>query len=222
MVNKDPKINIQAIGAVVKRIFNCTPSYKKLWAAKQKAMARIFGGWDTSYQELPKWMRALQNFNQGSCVKFVTKEGSVPDSVEFDYVFWTFGPSVEGFKHCRPVISIDGTHLYGKYEGKMLIATAVDGNNQLFPLAFAIVDKECTASWKWFLTCIRQYVTKRQGICLISDRHASIKAAMGNDNPWWRPPYAYHVYCLRHVISNFNKEINDAKLKKMATRAGMQ
>ena len=104
----------------------------------------------------------------------------------------------------------------------MLIATAVEGNNQIFLLAFAVVDQENTKSWRWFLTCIRHYVTRRQGICLISDRHASIKAAMGNDNPWWRPPYAYHVYCLRHVISNFNKAINDAKLKKMATRAGMQ
>ena len=128
---------------------------------------------------------------------------------------------MEGFKHYRPVISIDGTHLYGKYEEKMLITTAVDGNNQIFSLAFAIVDKECTASWRWFLAYIREYVTKRQGICLISDRHASFKSAMAND-PWWRPPYAYHVYCLRHVIGNFNKAFNDARLKKMATRAGMQ
>ena len=131
---------------------------------------------------------------------------------------------MEGFIHCKPVISIDGTHLYGKYEGKILIATTIDENGQIFPLAFAVVDKECTTSWRWFLTCIREYVTKRQGICLISDRHSSFKSAMGNtnDNPWWNPPYAYHVYCLRHVISNFNKKFNDVKLKKMATRAGMQ
>ena len=118
LVNKDPKVNIQAIGAFVKTVFNCTTSYRKLWIVKQKAMAHIFGSWDTSYQELPKWMRALQDFNPGSCVKFVTKEANVSNCVEFDYIFWIFGPSIEGFKHCRHVISIDGTHLYGKYEGK--------------------------------------------------------------------------------------------------------
>ena len=53
-VNKDSKVNIQAIGAFVKTIFNCTTSYRKLWIAKQKAMARIFGSCDTSYQELSK------------------------------------------------------------------------------------------------------------------------------------------------------------------------
>ncbi|XP_021623810.1 uncharacterized protein LOC110623189 [Manihot esculenta] len=60
----------------------------------------------------------------------------------FDCMFWAFKQSIEGFKHCRLVISIDGTFLYEKYTGCILCATALDGNNQLFQLAFAIVDKE--------------------------------------------------------------------------------
>ena len=30
LVNKNPKVNIQAIGAFVKTVFNCTTSYRKL------------------------------------------------------------------------------------------------------------------------------------------------------------------------------------------------
>ncbi|RVW12189.1 Serine/threonine-protein phosphatase 7 long form-like [Vitis vinifera] len=44
------------------------------------------------------------------------------------------------FKHCRPVLSIDGTHLYGKYKGTLMIAIGCDGNNRLFPLAFALTE----------------------------------------------------------------------------------
>lgn len=33
----------------------------------------------------------------------------------------------------------------------MLVASARDGNNNLFPLAFGVVGKEDTASWCWFL-----------------------------------------------------------------------
>ena len=40
------------------------------------------------------------------------------------------------------MISIDGTFLYGKYKGKLLIASTWDGNNRLFPLVFAIVEEE--------------------------------------------------------------------------------
>ncbi|KAL6313700.1 hypothetical protein AAG906_010118 [Vitis piasezkii] len=46
------------------------------------------------------------------------------------FIFWTFHPSIEGFKHCRPVLNIDGTHLYGKYKGTLMIAMGCDGNNQ--------------------------------------------------------------------------------------------
>ena len=49
--------------------------------------------------------------------------------------------------HCRPVISIDGMHLYGKFKDKMLIATEIDAENRIFSLAYAIVDEELTASW---------------------------------------------------------------------------
>jgi len=40
-----------------------------------------------------------------------------------------FDPCIRGSKHCRPMISIDATHLYGKYKGKLSIAMATDGNN---------------------------------------------------------------------------------------------
>ena len=52
------------------------------------------------------------------------------------HVFWVFGACVEGFKHCRPIIQIDGTFLYEKYIGKLLIATSIDANGHIFPLAF--------------------------------------------------------------------------------------
>ena len=57
-------------------------------------------------------------------------------------VFLTFGPSVEGFKHCRPIIQIDGMFLCGKYMGKLLIATSIDANDHIFLIAFAIVEEE--------------------------------------------------------------------------------
>jgi len=62
--------------------------------------------------------------------------------VRFSCVFWAFGSSIEGFSLCRPLISIDGTHLYEKYRGPLLIATRVDVDGGLYPLAFAIVESD--------------------------------------------------------------------------------
>ena len=69
------------------------------------------------------------------------------------------------------MISIDGTHLYGKYRGVLLIAMATDANNKILPRAFAVVDKESGPSWGWFLERLRislEDVIADKDICIIS------------------------------------------------------
>ena len=74
---------------------------------------------------------------------------------------------LKGFEHCCPVLSIDSTHLYEKYKDTLLIDMGCNGNNQLFPLAFAITEGENIDSWGWFLAYIINRVTQRLGICVI-------------------------------------------------------
>ena len=118
-------------------------------------------------------------------------------------------------------MSIDGTHLYGKYKGKLLIAMGCDGNNQLFPLAFAIIEDGNTDSWGWFLACIRNTVTQWMGICVISDRHPGIMTAMYDPHLGWDAPSAYHMICMRHFASNFMTRFKDNILKNLVCRAAL-
>ena len=106
-------------------------------------MVRVFGDWDESYQALLKLMNVLQLTNLGTKIvcKTIPLRG-IYGNVHFMRVFWTFGSSVEGFKHCKPIIQINGTFLYGIYMGKLLIATSIDANGHIFPIAFAIVEEE--------------------------------------------------------------------------------
>ncbi|KAL5137236.1 hypothetical protein HKD37_10G027629 [Glycine soja] len=134
---------------------------------------------------------------------------------QFHRVFWTFGQCKEAFKYCKPIIQVDGTHLYGKYRGTLLMATSQDGNGGVLPLAFAVVKGETLTAWSWFLAHLREHVTDKNGICLISDRHTSIKSAVANEALGWQPPHDYHVYCVRHIASNFNRKFNNAKQKEM-------
>ena len=57
-------------------------------------------------------------------------------------LFWCFAQSTETFKHCRPLVLVDGTFLIGKYSGVLMIAVGVDPDNQLVPLAFALAEGE--------------------------------------------------------------------------------
>ncbi|XP_016185519.1 uncharacterized protein LOC107627179 [Arachis ipaensis] len=125
------------------------------------------------------------------------------DRVYFHRMFWTFPPCIEAFRHCKPLVSIDGTHLYGKYGGTLLLAIAQDGNSNILPVAFALVEGENAESWSYFLSNLRRHVTPQEGILVISDRHNGIKAALESPDSGWQPPHAYRAFCIRHVAANF-------------------
>jgi hypothetical protein len=55
---------------------------------------------------------------------------------------------VAGFTYCRPVISVDGTFLTGKYKTTLMVAVGMTAENQLLLLAFALVEGENNKSWK--------------------------------------------------------------------------
>jgi hypothetical protein len=59
-----------------------------------------------------------------------------------EFFFLSFGHCIESFKYCRPLISVDGTYLYSQYDEKLLIAVVFYANNEIFSLAFAIVNEE--------------------------------------------------------------------------------
>jgi transposase-like protein len=65
---------------------------------------------------------------------------------------------VVSFTHCRPIISVDGTFLTRKNKGALMVAVGMTAENQLLPLAFALVEGENNKSWKWFLGLVRKQV----------------------------------------------------------------
>ncbi|KAH0691971.1 hypothetical protein KY289_019329 [Solanum tuberosum] len=103
----------------------------------------------------------FQYSNPGTVVEWKHEESiSSPEVKAFTFVFWAVKPCIDGFQTCRPIISIDKTHMYGKYEIKLFIAVGVDENDNILPLAFAIVDKESKVAWKWFFRKLSTYVIK--------------------------------------------------------------
>nr|XP_017225140.1 PREDICTED: uncharacterized protein LOC108201359 [Daucus carota subsp. sativus] len=196
----DPTIKEKVLLATAKDKFGYEPGRKKIRNAKKIAMEDIHGSWEGSYEDLPHLMEALQSFN------VATKE------VTFRRLFWAFKPCIDGFEYCRPVILIDGTHLYGPYPGVLLSATAVDGFSHILPLAFAIVESENNSSWDWFMDRLRSLVVgRRHGICIISDKHLGIMAAMQKEG--WCEPLNHHRYCVRHFATNFATKFKKAGLK---------
>ncbi|GKB65532.1 60S ribosomal protein L34 [Tanacetum coccineum] len=76
-------------------------------------------------------------------------------------------------KGCRKVIGLDGCFLKGTCRGELLTAMGRDGNNQMFPIAWAVVSVETIDNWEWFLACLCEDIRLDFGASLtvISDGH---------------------------------------------------
>ncbi|XP_015965465.1 uncharacterized protein LOC107489211 [Arachis duranensis] len=193
MVRADASVCIKVLLNATEAHFGFRPTYRRIWLAKQKAVAHIYGDWDESYNELPR-------AEDESCSSGGQVDGS---QAHFHWLFWTFPPSIEAFWHCKPLVSIDGTHLYGKYGGTLLVAIAQNGNSNILLVAFALVEGENAESWSFFLSHLRQHVTPQMGLLVISDRHNGIKAALEAPDGGWLPSAIYRAFCIRHVAANF-------------------
>ncbi|XP_074355735.1 uncharacterized protein LOC141695386 [Apium graveolens] len=136
-------------------------------------------------------------------------------------IFWSLKAMMDGWQHARPVISIDGTFLKGRYRGKLFIAMSVDSNNHPFPLCYGLVDEETYENWSWFLQRLRRHVCRqRTGVCIISDRAASIISALRDPQNSLAEPLGIHRFCLLHVRSNFCSHHPGGELKKLIWKAG--
>ncbi|RYR57291.1 hypothetical protein Ahy_A05g023015 [Arachis hypogaea] len=216
---------VKSVIAEVQAKFNYTISYRKVWLIKQKAVESIFGGWEASYEALPIWFEAMCHKEPSAVVHFETMpayqgDDLVPNIRVLYRVFWSYYPCIRAFRHCKPIVQVDGTHLYGKYKGCLLVAVSQDGNNNIVPIAFAIVEGETSEAWHFFLSNLRQHVVTRDGVGLISDRHDSIRAAIARSNGAWSPPRAFHMFCIRHIESNFLRKFKALYLQKLIVNIG--
>ncbi|XP_013617824.1 uncharacterized protein LOC125582475 [Brassica napus] len=62
--------------------------------------------------------------------------------------------------------------------GLLLIASGHNGNFQVFPVAFVVVDGETEEAWTWFLTKLERIIADSNTLTIISDRHVSIIKAI--------------------------------------------
>jgi len=73
---------------------------------------------------------------------------------------------------CRPIIGLDGTFLKVVVKGVLLTAVGHDPNNQIYPIAWAVVQSENAENWLWFVQQIKKDLNLEDGsrFVILSDR----------------------------------------------------
>ncbi|KAF8408008.1 hypothetical protein HHK36_007148 [Tetracentron sinense] len=150
--------------------------------------------------------------NSGSLVKIQYDRTNLSVNPTFKRFFICFQAMKSGFlEGCRPFIGLDGCHLKGPYGGVLLAGIALDGNNGLFPVAFAIVEGETKESWSFFLYYLHSIIgtnTNRMPLCFMTDRQKGVVEAINKI-----VPEATHRVCGRHLYNNFKKKFPGLNLR---------
>ena len=187
----------------IKRELNIDIPYKRTWQAKEHATFVIHGTEEESFQLLPQYCQQIMELNPNSTALVEQYANH-----QFRRLFISYGASGIGFASCRPLIGLDGTHLKTKYLGILLIATAVDAEGQLFPVAFGVVDAENDGNWLWFLEllhsvisqCAPNHITIPENLIFLSDRQKGLI-----DGVHAVFPISPHGYYIRHLADNMRK-----------------
>ena len=71
----------------------------------------------------------------------------------------------------RPLIGLDGTFLKDRIKGQLLVAVGQNSMNQFYPIAWAMVEKETTKTWSWFVELLKRSLDLKDGsgVAFISD-----------------------------------------------------
>ncbi|XP_013589132.1 PREDICTED: uncharacterized protein LOC106297442 [Brassica oleracea var. oleracea] len=92
-----------------------------------------------------------------------------------------------------------GTHTFYEtdVDGVLLVATTLDGDSNLYPIAFAVVDPENDRSWDWFFRQLKVVVPDERALAFVSDRNNSLCKALENVYP-----LSQRGICIHHLLNN--------------------
>jgi hypothetical protein len=199
-VKKNPDKGAKAAKEKLEEQYQIKLKYSKAWAGMKLAKEQVHGTYNESFQMLFNWAKELENVCPGSIVEIEVHK--VGKRQRFRRMFVAFKPCIEGFLNgCRPYVGVDATRLTSRYTGQLASATAVDGHNWLFYVAFAIFDSETDDNWIWFMNLLNQAIGNPPGLVISTDACKGL--VKGVETAF---PGAEHRECMRHLYANFMKQ----------------
>ncbi|KAL0240911.1 hypothetical protein GEMRC1_006147 [Eukaryota sp. GEM-RC1] len=194
MCSHNRNITANDIVAAMKTLYAVDTSTACAYRARNRLLASTYGSPEDSYIDLPAYLDELEERNPGSEINLEDDDGV------FQRCFIGLKPRFEALRHCRKVISVDGTHLFSKHRRILLTATTLDADGHVYPLCYLVVSVENTSNWKYFFTHLKSgwsvlkchsmklysCQTDKRGCCPVSVRYLATTNLMDIVSAiWW-------------------------------------
>ncbi|KAL2928918.1 Villin-4, partial [Bienertia sinuspersici] len=216
-IRANPDIKGKTMNSLLWERWGLSMATSTLYRMRTIALQLIQGGHDESYTNLPQYCQLLMNMNPNTIAFCTWAQVEHPrKALQFRSIFISFEAQFRGLiEGCRGLVGVDGCHLKGNYGGILLSAVSLDGNNEIFPVAVAVVDSENKTSWSWFFHHLKTLLTQngRNDWTIILTKIDSIQGIDPSlDDVWPKVP---RRYCARHLCKNFKKDYPGMLMHKM-------
>ncbi|CAL9009956.1 unnamed protein product [Prunus brigantina] len=194
-IQSNPSMPPQSTVNAASSEFKVGISRMKAYRAKADALRMIKGSVAEQYAMLWDYCHELEDKNPGSTTKMQCE--FVDGETIFKCFYICLEPLKRGFKmNCRPFIGLDACHLKGVYGGQLLTAVGINPNNEIWVLAYAVVEMETRESWTWFIDLLAKDVdiVNSHGWAFISDKQKGLPGAFEDI-----VPNAEIRFCVRHL-----------------------
>ena len=127
----------------VKQTLEFDISYSQVYRAKRKATDLITRDEQLQYRKFRNYAEMIRLNDKRSTVILQTEMEDENAQPKFKRMYISYNAQKVGFLgECRPIISLDGCHLKGRFKGQILFAIVRDANDNIFPVAFVVVKQE--------------------------------------------------------------------------------
>ncbi|XP_075520701.1 uncharacterized protein LOC142553992 isoform X2 [Primulina tabacum] len=201
-LKSNPKLGTREFREEVKSTLNVSLTYKQAYLGRKKALKLVDGSIAEQFSQIRNYYAELRRSDEGASVILKLTDGD--DAPRFQRLYVCFSACKQSFKEsCRPVVGVDGCFLKTNIGGQLLTAVGLDPNNNIFPIAYALVEGETKDSWMWFLQLLNNDIgfENEDGWTFMSDKQKGLIPAFEN-----LFPNAENRFCVRHLYTNMKHD----------------
>ncbi|XP_060188323.1 uncharacterized protein LOC132617345 [Lycium barbarum] len=205
-ITEQPNIRICKLQEAIRKELGVHVGRSTVRRVKSKVLLEIMGDQEKKFGRILDYRDEVLRTNPGStCVVKVSTTEFAEDGrpcflgfyICFDALKRSF---LSGFRRC---IGLDGCFLKGCSKGQLLVVVAKDGNNQILPIAWAVVECENKTTWAWFFKILIEDLNLGDGTgyTVISDMQKGLFATIKE-----LLPEVEQRQCARHILANWSKD----------------
>ncbi|XP_060194913.1 uncharacterized protein LOC132624104 [Lycium barbarum] len=149
-VQNNPKYKVKDMRQDLDDQFSRNISASKMKRVKRLILEKLEGSYLDDFNRLEAYAQELRDSNPGTDVVInVSKEALEQGKRRFLRMYVCFQALKSSWRGgLRPFIGLDGIFLKGKCRGILLVALGQDSQKHFYPLAWAVVDRETSRTWK--------------------------------------------------------------------------